>query len=326
MPAGTITNNTLALSAIAVENVFVDFTIAKNLLIEGNNVIAVEVHQNSPQSSDLSFDFRMSATAESTSQEFTSSDVILTGVADRYITIEANFEEAAPVSGLIINEVAAAGTDAIDEFNETEDWIEIYNASSQPIDIGGLFITDNIQSKLKHQIIPGSETLINPGEYKLVWADNQTGQGALHTNFRLSADGEQAGLYQMVGSNLMVLDEISFDSHSKNVTASRIPDLTGPIVLTSRPTPNAANIFETITSVYEEDYKVRIYPNPVTDLLTIDVPETAHIKITNMQGSIVYSAQIQESGTISLAHLQAGLYVVSVITERTIFAKRILKR
>ncbi|MBN8653004.1 MAG: CotH kinase family protein [Cytophagales bacterium] len=326
MPTGTIANNTLALAAIAVENVFVDFTVPKNLLVEGNNLIAIEVHQNSPQSSDLSFDFRMSGTTEGSSEEFISTDLTLTGVADRYVTLEAHFEEATPVTGLIINEVAAAGTDAVDEFNETEDWIEIYNASAQPIELGGLFITDNLQTKLKHQLVSGTETKINPGEYKLIWADNQTGQSALHTNFRLSADGEQAGLYQMVGSNLMVLDEISFGSHSENVTASRIPDLTGPIVLTARPTPRAANIFETITSIYEAEQALSIYPNPVTDLLTIDVPEAAHIKITNMQGTMVYSTQIQESGTISLAHLPAGLYVVSVITERNIFAKRILKR
>lgn len=325
MPAGTIATNTVALTAIAAENVFVDFTIPKNLLVEGNNLLAVEVHQNSPQSSDVSFDFRLSATTEGASEEFISTAITLTGVADRYLTIEAYFEEATPLTGLIINEIAAAGTDATDEFNETEDWIEIYNASAQPIELGGLFITDNIQSKLKHQLVADSETIINPGEYKLIWADNQTGQGALHTNFRLSADGEQAGLYQMVGANLMVLDEVSFESHSENVTASRIPDLTGPIALTGRPTPRAANIFETITSVYQPE-KQLIYPNPVTDLLTIEIAGAANIKITNLQGAVVYGTQLQQSGTISLSHLPAGLYVVSVISNGKTFAKRILKR
>jgi hypothetical protein len=261
------------------------------------------------------------------SEEFISTDLTLTGVADRYVTIEAHFEEATPVLGLIINEVAAAGTDAVDEFNETEDWIEIYNASAQPIELGGLFITDNLQTKLKHQLVSGTETKINPGEYKLIWADNQTGQSALHTNFRLSADGEQAGLYQMVGSNLIVLDEISFGSHSENVTASRIPDLTGPIVLNSPTYTARSNIFETITSIYEAEQAFSIYPNPVTDLLTIDVPEARTHQNNKHAGLLWCTAhRFQESGTISLAHLPAGLYVVSVITERKIFAKRILKR
>jgi hypothetical protein len=39
MPTGTIANNTLALAAICQENVFVDFTIPKNLLVEGNNLL-----------------------------------------------------------------------------------------------------------------------------------------------------------------------------------------------------------------------------------------------------------------------------------------------
>jgi len=325
MPAGAIGNNTVAVGAIAVENQFVDFTIPKNLLVEGNNLLAVEVHQNSPQSSDLSFDFRLSATVQGSSQEIIATDFNLTDVVDRYVSIEAHFEEATPVLGLIINEVAAAGTNAVDEFNEVEDWIEIYNASGQPINLAGLFITDNLQSKLKHQFATGTEVVINPGEYKLIWADNQTGQGSLHTNFRLSAAGEQVGLYQMVGSDLKVLDEIIFTTHTENITASRIPDLTGPMVLTATPTPRAQNIFETITGVYEEEQAYTVYPNPVTDQLTIEIQKPARIKVTNMQGTIVLSAELQETGSVSFTHLPAGLYVVSIITEGKLLSKRIVK-
>lgn len=326
MPAGTVANNTLALTFIPTENVFVDFPIPKNLLIEGSNVLAVEVHQNSPQSSDLSFDFRLSSVTESASTEIITSDITLQDVADRYVTIEAYFEEATPVSGLIINEISAAGTNAVDEFNENDDWIEIYNASAQPVELGGLFITDNLQTKLKHQIVSGNETVINPGEYKLIWADNQTGQGALHTNFRLSADGEQAGLYQMVGSNLIVLNEITFESHRENSTASRIPDITGPIVLTSQPTPGAQNVFETVTGIDDNVSEHFFYPNPVTDEVTIEVAEPALVSIVNMQGVTVWRAQIQEVETISLKHLPAGLYIVSLITKNKIHSKRLIRQ
>ncbi|MCE7863071.1 MAG: T9SS C-terminal target domain-containing protein [Bacteroidetes bacterium CHB5] len=325
MPTGTIENNTLALGAIAAENVFVDFSISKNLLMEGTNVIAVEVHQNSPQSSDLSFDFSLVAATEQGSEEIISTDATLTGIADKYVTIEAYFEEATPVTGLIINEVAASGSTAVDEFGEAEDWIEIYNSSSQPVDLGGLFITDNLQSKLKHQIVPGSETIINPGEYKLIWADNQTGQSALHTNFRLSQSGEQAGLYQMVGSALLVIDEISFDAHTKNTSASRIPDLTGPFVLTATPTPRTQNIFETVTSTHEEAL-YSVYPNPVTDQLIIKIPKPVHVKVTNMQGSTVLTTYLLTTHSISFSSLPTGLYVVSFITDEGILARRVIKR
>lgn len=58
MPAGNITYNTFASSnsgddAMATVNV-------ANALVNGNNLIAIEVHQNTASSSDLSFDFSMS--------------------------------------------------------------------------------------------------------------------------------------------------------------------------------------------------------------------------------------------------------------------------
>ncbi|GHC61199.1 alkaline phosphatase PhoX [Ulvibacter litoralis] len=57
MPAGTITYNTFADSTVGGgdEDTFFNFTIA-NLLQNGDNVIAVELHQRSGSSSDLGFD------------------------------------------------------------------------------------------------------------------------------------------------------------------------------------------------------------------------------------------------------------------------------
>jgi hypothetical protein len=56
-----------ALSVVggADENTFFEFAIAPNLLQPGNNVIAVEVHQFVPTSSDLSFDAELSVTQQS---------------------------------------------------------------------------------------------------------------------------------------------------------------------------------------------------------------------------------------------------------------------
>ncbi|MCW5909515.1 MAG: CotH kinase family protein [Cyclobacteriaceae bacterium] len=331
MPAGNITNNTLASGAIAVENVFVDFSVPANLLAEGNNVLAVEVHQNSPQSSDLSFAFRLSSFVGGAEEEMILTTPVLSDVADRYVSIEAHFEEAAPVSGLVINEVAAAGTAATDELGEQDDWIEIYNSSAQAIDLAGLFITDNLQSKLKHQFEAGSnKTIINPGEYKLVWADNQTGQSVLHTNFRLSASGEQVGLYQMTGSQLRVLDEVTFAAHAENTSASRIPDITGPIEITAMPTPGAANIFEVVTHVNDDPLTedVLIYPNPVTDLLHIKsgLNSVVRVRVTNMQGALVHTQHVPGEQVVSLDHLPSGLYLVAIISGSKSYVKRIMKR
>ena len=57
MPGGNITYNTFA-SSTSPENAQANTTIA-NTLVAGDNILAVEVHQRSATSTDLSFDFSL---------------------------------------------------------------------------------------------------------------------------------------------------------------------------------------------------------------------------------------------------------------------------
>ncbi len=63
MPSGTITTTTLALTPIppTAEKEFQTVNIASNTLISGTNVLAVEIHQAQPTSSDISFNLTLSA-------------------------------------------------------------------------------------------------------------------------------------------------------------------------------------------------------------------------------------------------------------------------
>ena len=61
MPSGTITSSTLANSAIGGDAESTDVTadLSTDSLVDGENVIAVEIHQNSATSSDVSFDLAL---------------------------------------------------------------------------------------------------------------------------------------------------------------------------------------------------------------------------------------------------------------------------
>jgi len=61
MPGGAITYLTPASGAVGDENGFQDLVIDKSLLHEGVNTIAVEIHQSSGTSSDISFDLELMA-------------------------------------------------------------------------------------------------------------------------------------------------------------------------------------------------------------------------------------------------------------------------
>jgi acid phosphatase type 7 len=59
MPAGTVSHSTLATAA--VEDAITTITIAASAFVNGNNVIAVEIHQANATSSDISFNLQLTA-------------------------------------------------------------------------------------------------------------------------------------------------------------------------------------------------------------------------------------------------------------------------
>ena len=93
-----------------------------------------------------------------------------------------------------------------DEDGEYSDWIEIHNPDQQSIDLAGYHLTDD-SANLTKWTFPA--TSLAAGGYLVVFASgkNRTPtSGALHTNFKLSADGEYLAL---VAPGDSVLQEIA---------------------------------------------------------------------------------------------------------------------
>ena len=102
-----------------------------------------------------------------------------------------------------INEFMAENTGTFaDEDSQFNDWIEISNPGTVPRDLTGWYLTDELAAPTKWQF---PATTIPPGGYLIVWASNNDrrvpGQ-PLHTNFRLSNDGEFLALVQADGSTI----------------------------------------------------------------------------------------------------------------------------
>ena len=50
---------------------------------------------------------------------------------------------------IVINEFLASNTGSIvdPDYQESADWLELYNAGASPVNIGGYFLTDNLNDK-----------------------------------------------------------------------------------------------------------------------------------------------------------------------------------
>ncbi len=108
-------------------------------------------------------------------------------------------------SVLRITEFLASNDNTLVDYQgDSSDWLEIYNPSSTTVDLGGLYLTDKSDDLDKWEIPAG--TSIEPGDFLVVFAsdkDTVAPNGELHTNFKISADGEYLGLIAADGHTVI---------------------------------------------------------------------------------------------------------------------------
>jgi len=100
---------------------------------------------------------------------------------------------------VVLNEVQSYNTIGIqDKDGEYNDWIELYNASSESINLGGYSLTDD-EDEPQKWIFPN--VTINAGEFLLVFASGKDLTGSeLHCNFSVKSSGEDIFLYDASGT------------------------------------------------------------------------------------------------------------------------------
>jgi hypothetical protein len=129
-----------------------------------------------------------------------------------------------------------------------DDWFELYNPGTDPADLTGCSLTDNLADPLRF-VIPAGYT-IAPRSYLLVWTDDQPsrnnpGHPDLHVNFKLSQAGDAIGLFAPDGRQM---DAVSFGPQTSNVSQGRFPDGDVSLQFVLAPTPRAANVKAGVTN------------------------------------------------------------------------------
>jgi CotH kinase protein/Lamin Tail Domain len=150
-----------------------------------------------------------------------------------------SYKTAWPTSSspIRINEFVAQNTRGIvDEKQQYEDWLELYNSASSAVDVSGMWLTDNL-STLKWQIPPS--TILPAHGTLLVWCDEDGTQGPMHANFKLSSSGEDIALFSADGK--FQLDRIQFGKQTADVSTGRLSDGGSSWVSYPEPSPYKVN-------------------------------------------------------------------------------------
>ncbi|MCP4452659.1 MAG: lamin tail domain-containing protein, partial [Planctomycetes bacterium] len=116
-----------------------------------------------------------------------------------------------------ISEFMTSNSTIQDPDGEYDDWIELHNPTDHPVDVGGLYLTDDLTVPLRWQfpINHADITTLPPQGYLVVWADNDVNQGPLHATFKLGQSGEQIGLFS---SDSTPIDTLTYPAQTTDVS------------------------------------------------------------------------------------------------------------
>jgi len=125
-----------------------------------------------------------------------------------------------------INEVSGSNNSFIDEYFKKGDWVELYNTTEEPIDVEGMYLTDNLEKLTKYQITKGNtkaNTIIPAHGHLIIWCDNKraTTDKGLHASFKIDGDG---GFIALTAEDNSWTDILAYDAHDANTTVGRYPD------------------------------------------------------------------------------------------------------
>jgi hypothetical protein len=123
---------------------------------------------------------------------------------------------------------------ASDQDGEFNDWVEFYNNSNTEINVEGYFLSDRKNTPTKFTF---PNLILSPNNFLIVWLDKDTLQEGLHTNFKLTASGEQVYLFN---PDTNLIDFVHFTNMPADISIARTFDGNGSFAV-SMPTFNQSN-------------------------------------------------------------------------------------
>ena len=125
-----------------------------------------------------------------------------------------------------------------DEAGEYDDWFEIYNAGSESVNLAGMYVGNSLGSSKSFEL---PSITIEPDEYIIFWADNDTDQGEMHVDFKLASSGESIALFETVDHGNVLIHGWKYGLMSSDVSMGFNPEDGNTPEYLASPSPGASN-------------------------------------------------------------------------------------
>jgi mannose-6-phosphate isomerase-like protein (cupin superfamily) len=221
-------------------------------------------------------------------------------------------------SQVVINEVLSSNSTVLaDENGSYEDWVELFNTGATTVNLNGYGLSDDAALPLKWTF---PNVSIGAGQYLIVWCSDKNRRvpgSPLHTNFKITSDGEAVILSSPAG--VLVNNSPAIGS-LQNISIGRSPNGTGNFLFFGIPTPNAANT----TASYSEELAPPVFSQNSGFVtagfslsISTDVPGASIIytldgsepKLSNLGGTTYsYKNQYPEVVSTNIKDLQTTVF------------------
>ncbi len=125
-----------------------------------------------------------------------------------------------------LNEVQPNNVSGVrDNFGDRDPWVELFNSSTNAIDLSSYYLSDSYSNLVKWQFPAG--TSIKPREFRLVWLDNEPGETSgtnLHANFRASSTNGSVVMTRISGSITNAIDYLNYGTVNNDRSYGAFPD------------------------------------------------------------------------------------------------------
>jgi len=200
---------------------------------------------------------------------------------------------------LAINEFLASNDACCtDEFGDYDDWVELYNYGDQPVDLAGLWFSD--EAGVSGWQIPDDDdeiTTVQPGGFIVVWFDEEMEQGPLHVDDKLSAGGESIVVHLEDGVTELLRHD--FGAQTTDVSEGRETDGDGDWTFFETPTPGASNETVGVGAPLQRPGGLALLaaaPNPFNPATVVrwrlDAPAELRLRVHDLPGRRVDGAEL----------------------------------
>ena len=213
-------------------------------------------------------------------------------------------------SQVLINEFSCSNlSQFVDNHNDYEDWIELYNTSASALNLAGYYLSDDSVNNQKWQMPAG--LIISGNGFLRFWTSgrNEVSPPHYHTNFKLSQtkNNSEFVVFSDPGGNIIDIVKLSQFKTQAGHSRGRYPNgaSNGPIFYVfTTPTPNASNTSTAYLGYAAKpsfDWGPGFYSSPVTVTITNNEPNSTVYYTTNgtlpTTASSIYATPINISTT-----------------------------